>query len=73
MIHLICTVADFQADRIPEFVSHYATLGVERFWITVHHNSTDMFMTTSTSGASVSARATQHLASMARFISGPAT
>src|SRR5471030_3212602 len=36
MIHLVSTFGLSHVSWIPQFVSHYQSLGVERFWLTLH-------------------------------------
>lgn len=39
MLHLVCTYSIFQQNRLAQFVAHYRQLGVERFWLTPHLDS----------------------------------
>ena len=40
-VHLVCTVASFQMDRVDAFLRHYQSLGVDEFWITIHSAGPD--------------------------------
>jgi hypothetical protein len=41
VVHLACTVARFQVNRLEAFLQHYKSLGVDQFWMTIHSPASD--------------------------------